>query len=660
MDNRVVVTIKRLFSFLAGIIILALGINAQQLLIEPQTSTLLANTLNNLTFIVKLYGVEQKPQQAYLHFNIYAPNGQLIYQYFKQISVCTGLNIYQVSVDPLELQNLIKQYSSTGSCTQSECSSKQYNFTVQANVTLLYMSCPQSITPLPIQPRDPPCLQYVASSRTYNLTFVPYNLTLSLVQLPEVISQQYAQQYGINVQSVVYLQNVGTNIQSATLTLTLYSSSGNIVYQTQKSIDLQPGENLLTIKIPGYYLKNAKGKMYILEQLTVVLSNGQVLTQYAEQSFYISDNQNGQNIEVVSISPNFNLLNNLANSIYNVDVLVKNPGYQTVNVTVQMLLYDQYGNLIYNLQDSQTISPNSQGEVILPLNTIGLQPGYYKVILYVYQNGVGIYQYSYTITINAQKIQPVNVLSVYTNTFNVKPGQFIELYVNLKSNLPMNIQVQPVVMSQQLNIFQQLSTITLSPNQVTQLSVVVRIPENLTAGYYPVQFVFNYDGVSQTYTYNLYVNGTKIEPKPIIASLVGYVPLKYKENSTIYLIINSNTTKVYNLLIQAYAEGGKVYPEQQEIQIGGTYTEKIPLNVIAESSVVTVHVNIIDQQTGQVLYSLFEVYSVPGAASASVPVSLPLSGLIFWILVILAIIIIAAVLIESRRGGKKRREKAEE
>ena len=139
--------------------------------------------------------------------------------------------------------------------------------------------------------------------------------------------------------------------------------------------------------------------------------------------------------------------------------------------------------------------------------------------------------------------------------------------------------------------------------------------------------------------------------------MVGYVPLKYKENTTIYLIISSNTTKVYNLLIQAYAVGGKVYPEQQEVQIGGTYTEKIPLNVTAESNNVTVYVNIIDQQTGQVLYSLNETYSVPEAAS----VSLPLSGLIFWILVILAIIIIAAVLIESRREGKKkRREKAEE
>jgi hypothetical protein len=640
MDNKVVVTLRRLFGFLAGIVVLALGIHAQQLLIEPQTPTLLANTLNNLTFIVKLYGVEQEPQQAYLYFNIYAPNGQLVYQYFEQISVCTGMNIYQVSVDPLELQNLIKQYSSTSSCTQSTCQSQQYNFTVQANVTLLY----------------PSGLQYVEASQTYNLTFVPYNLTLSLIKLPTVISQQYAQQYGINVQSVVYLQNVGTNVQSATLTLTLYSSSGNIVYQTQKSVDLQPGENLLTIKIPGYYLKNVQGKMYVLEQLTVVLSNGQVLTQQAEQSIYISNNQNGQNIEVISVSPNFNLLNNLANSIYNVEVLVKNPGHQTVNVSVQMLLYDQYGNLIYNLQDSQTISPNSQGEVILPLNTIGLQPGYYKVILYVYQNGVGMYQYSYTITINAQKIQPVNVLGVYTNTFNVKPGQFIELYVNLKSNLPMNIQVQPVVMSQQLNIFQQLSTITLSPNQVTQLSVVVRIPENLTAGYYPVQFVFNYDGVSQTYTYNLYVNGTKIEPKLLSASLVGYVPLKYKENTTIYLIISSNTTKVYNLLIQAYAVGGKVYPEQQEVQIGGTYTEKIPLNVTAESNNVTVYVNIIDQQTGQVLYSLNETYS----ASQAPLMPLPLSGLIFWILVILVIIIVAAILIRSRRGGKKRREKAEE
>jgi len=640
MDNKVVVTIRRLFSFLMGVVLLALGIHSQELLIEPQTQTLLANAANNSTFIIKLYGVNQTPEEAYMYFNIYAPNGQLIYQYYEPITVCTGLNIYQVSVNPLELENLVQQYSSMSSCSYYGCSTPQYSFTVQANVTLLY----------------PSGLEDVTSSQSYNLSFVPYNLTLSLIQLPTVISQQQAQQYGINVQSVVYLQNVETNIQSSTLTLTLYNSQGNIVYQTQENVNLQSGENLLTVNIPNYYLENVQGQMYVLEQLNVILSNGQVLTQQTEQSFYISNNQNGQNIQVVSVSPNFNSLNNLVNSIYNVEVLMENSGYQTVNATVQMLLYDQYGDLIYNLQGSQIISSGSQGEVTLPLNTIGLQPGYYTIVLYIYQNGAEMYQYNYTITINEQQIQPVNVLSVYTNTFNVKPGQFIELYANLESNLPMNIQVQPIVESQQLNIFQQLSTVTLLQNQVTQLPIVIYIPENLTAGYYPVQFVFNYNGISQTYTYNLYVNGTKIIPKPISASLVGYLPLKYGENSTIYLVISSNTTEIYNLLIQAYASGGEVYPEQQEVQIGGMYNEQIPLNVTAESNNVTIYVNVIDQQTGQVLYSLNETYSVSQASS----VALPSSELIFWILVVLAIIIIAAVLMESRRGGKKEKEKAEE
>ncbi|EOD42522.1 S-layer domain-containing protein [Candidatus Nanobsidianus stetteri] len=625
-----------------GLVLLGLGVYSQgSIIIEPQTQTILANAANNLTFIVKLQGVNQTPEEANLYFNIYAPNGQLIYQYYEPISVCTGLNIYQVSVNPLELENLVQQYSSTSSCSSYTCSVQQYyNFTVQANVTLLY----------------PSGLEYVTANQTYNLTFVPYNLTLSLVQLPEVISQQQAEEYGISVQSVVYLQNVETSIQSSTLTLTLYDSQGNIVYQTQENVNLQPGENLLTVNIPNYYLENVQGEMYVSEQLDVVLSNGQVLTQQAEQSFYISNNQNGQSVQVISISPNFNSLNNLVNSVYNVEVLMENPSYQTVNATVQMLLYDQYGDLIYNLQGSQVISPDSQGEVTLPLNTMSLQPGYYTLILYVYQNGAEVYQYKYTITVNAQNIQPVNVLSVYPNTFNVKPGQFVELYANLESNLPMNIQVQPIVESQQLNIFQQLSTVTLSPNQVTQLPVVIYIPANLTAGYYPIEFVFNYNGISQTYTYNLYVNGTVIVPEPISASLVGYLPLKYGQNSTIYLVISSNTTQIYNLLIQAYAVGGEVYPEQQEVQIGGTYTEQIPLNVTAESNNVTVYVNIIDQQTGQLLYSLNETYSASQAPS----VSLPSLGLIFWILVILAIIIIAAVLIESRRGGKKEKEKAEE
>ena len=51
---------------------------------------------------------------------------------------------------------------------------------------------------------------------------------------------------------------------------------------------MQSGENLLTVNIPNYYLENVQGQMYVLEQLNVILSNGQVLTQQAEQSFYIS------------------------------------------------------------------------------------------------------------------------------------------------------------------------------------------------------------------------------------------------------------------------------------------------------------------------------------------------------------------------------------
>jgi hypothetical protein len=47
---------------------------------------------------------------------------------------------------------------------------------------------------------------------------------------------------------------------SSTLTLTLYDSQGNIVYQTQENVNLQPGENLLTVNIPNYYLENVQEK----------------------------------------------------------------------------------------------------------------------------------------------------------------------------------------------------------------------------------------------------------------------------------------------------------------------------------------------------------------------------------------------------------------
>ena len=643
MDNRLVTTFKKIVPLFFVLGLAALAVKSQEIIIEPQTSTLLANYIsNNLTFTIKLLGVNQAPFESYLYFDIYGPNGNIIYQYYEPVQVCTGNNIYTVSVNPAELLNLANQ--TTEICGTGYCSVYTLNnITVQANISLIYSNGQEEI---------------VSGEETYNITYLPYNLSLSIVQLPQVISQQEVEEYGLNVQSIVYLQNTETNVQSATLTLTLYNSQGNIIYQTQENVNLQPGENLITISIPNYYFSNAYGQMYLSEQLSVVLTNGEELTQYAIQSFYISNNENGELLQVLSISPNFNSLTNLQNLIYNIEALIENPGYQTVNATLQVLLYDQYGDLIYNVENSQLIGAGQQGEIIVPLNTIGLAPGYYKLIIYLYQNGVEVKEYTYEVTVNEQYIQPVKVLNVYTNTFNVKPGEFIELYLELESNLPQDVQVTPIVESQQLNIFQQLSTVTLSPNTPTQVPVVIYIPEGLEAGYYQITFIFNYNGIAQQYTYNLYVNGTKPVYKPITASLVGYQPLTIGKNSTIYLILSANTTQIYNLIIQAYAVGGEVYPEQEQVQIGGTYTEQIPLNVTAESTNVTVYVDIINAQNGELLYSLNETYTSTGQLLPTF--TLPSEALIFWILVALAIIIIAAILIESRRKGGKEKEKVEE
>jgi len=63
MNNNLVVTIRRLLGFLMGAVLLAFGVHSQSLIIEPQTTTLLANALNNLTFTVKLCGVNQTPEE---------------------------------------------------------------------------------------------------------------------------------------------------------------------------------------------------------------------------------------------------------------------------------------------------------------------------------------------------------------------------------------------------------------------------------------------------------------------------------------------------------------------------------------------------------------------------------------------------------------------
>ncbi|BBL45849.1 S-layer domain-like protein [Nanobdella aerobiophila] len=632
MNNRLVTTLKKLSFVLGALGIVGLAVYSQEIIIEPQTQTLLANSMNNMTFIVKLLGVNQVPVESYLYFDIFAPNGQLVYQYYEPVTVGTGLNIYDISVNPLQLQQLVQEYSNGYN-----------NFTVEANVSLIYSNGVEDIA---------------TGQESYNITFVPYNFTLSMVNLPEVISSVQASENGLNIQSVSYLQNIGTNIQSATLTLTLYGQDGSIVYQTQEDVQLQPGENLLTINVPNYDLQNIYGQLYAEEQLTVVLDNGQVLNQVAEQSFYISNNENGENLQVLSISPNFNSLQSLGNSIYDINLLLQNSGYQTVNATVQLLLYNEYGYLEYNLMNSQDVQPGQQSEITLPLNTEELSPGYYNIILYLYQNGVVVNQYNYTVAIDQNSINPVNVISVEPNTYNILPGSYVQLQIQLQDSLPMEVQVTPMIQSEELNINQQLSTITLSPNQVEQLPVVIYIPNNLQAGYYPLNIVFLYNGAQEVYPYNIYVNGSVPVYTPISASLEAYQPLSVGQNTTIDLILTANTTSIYNLIIQSYAVGGKVYPKEENVQIGGTYSETIPLNVTAESGNVTVYVDVINANNGEILYSLNQTYTSTG--EQLITPTYNLESIVFWILVAVAIIIIAAVLLESRGRGGNKKEKIEE
>ncbi|MGB9674502.1 MAG: hypothetical protein ACPLX8_00050, partial [Nanopusillaceae archaeon] len=489
---------KRLVFLLPLLLVAATGVHAEKIIIEPMTTNLLANYIDNgLTFTVKLFDVNGTPVESDLYFNIYDQNGQLIYQYYRSIDVsCCIVQpnksggapcVYQIPVNPQVLQQLL-QTQTTGCSNNYYCytSTPSNSFRVEAKVALVYKG--GNVTT-------------VTNSSVYNLVYVPYNLSLQMIQLPPTISKQYLLQYGLNLQSIVYVQNSETRIQKSTLMVTLYDSTGKILYQTQQDVRLTPGENLLTVPVSGGYFADVSGKVFVEEQLTVVLVNGKVLTDKKTGYFYVSDNQFGGALELMSISPDFTKMTNLEpNKFYTVQLLFNNPSQVSLTAAVQLLVYDQYGNIVVNQKSSNTIGSNQQGSVFVPFSTYGLKPGYYLLKLYIYQNDALVDQREYTVTVNADSINAVRVLRVDLNTFDVKPGSFIKLYVYLKSNLPMDVQVTPTVMSKELNLYQQLSTITLSPNYETQLPVVIYIPAGLKAGYYPVKLVFDYNGVRQEYT----------------------------------------------------------------------------------------------------------------------------------------------------------------
>lgn len=647
MDIKIKGILLGLFS-LGGLITSASAVLSwnPSITILPSPSILSLQYLANNNFTLTLYYYDQDfanmQVQAYNYLYIYAGNGQLLYE----------------NIEPLTLS-----FNQNGTGETYITVNGPYLY----DELLLYQYSPLIIN-------DTLCLiynQYMLCSNTtqeVQLTNVGQSTIFEFTNSPgEVYTPQYLEEYGLQLNLFSSFGTAQENISQAELTLTLENSKGDVIYTISEPVSLDKGINEFSLYIPPYVFVNQYGEIFAYATLSGVFTDGQLINAQANYTFYIGSPQTP--LQIISVSPNFDLLNNLQpQQVYQVSALLYNQLPQPVSTELLVYVYDQYGDLVYQNSASQTISSYQQTTLTVPLSLMYLSPGLYTINVQILEEVQGQEQYSviynktYQVTLGQLEINPINVISVMPTQFNIVPNSYATFILTLQNAEPYQVSVQPYVISQQLGIFQQLSTITLQPNQVEQIPLTIYIPANLSLGYYPITLEFYYNGAFEQYQFNVFVNGTYIPPEyyQVTSTLEAPSVLISGENNSATLLLESNTTALYNVSVILSSNNAKIYPEQIYTLIGGTsYVESYPIKIYPTTSGnITIDMEIYNEQNGELLYNETETLY---AQSSSIPISeYILYALIIAIAAVLVGVVLYDVLEERRRKNKRNKKKEEE
>jgi len=562
-------------------------------------------------------------------------SNRMLYQYVTPVEVCTPQNS-GVCISKYYVE--IPVYQLLSCTTGSKCNFNTSSININTKIVIVDTNG---------------SVHTVTNSITYNLVTTPYSLSLDISGLPNQVSNSYLQQYGLSWNTIANLGLGGADVAEAKLYTTIYNN-GYIVYQDAKNVRLNEGTNIINVRVP--YL-NAQGKLEIKQQLIVVLKNGQVLTTSTEKLLYVSNIESGLAPQIVAISPDLSKLKDLQNAYYNLQILIRNPALENKNIKVQLLVLDQYGTIVWNQESSTVVNGNSQETLYVPVNTFTWKPGEYTFILEIYDGDILVNERTYQVTVNMLKESPINVLKVWVEQYDVKPGQFIKLNVNVINNKSSEISVKPRIYSKELNLYQEAPEVSIKPWNVQTISFIIYVPEGLQYGTYPIVLEFERNGAITQYTHNLLVNGTKPTYYSVTATILGPSVLNAGENTTLQLSIKAEGQKIYRLKIEVESKNAIVYLQNDTLEIGGGYTRILPLNITAKKGgEASVNIKIVDLENGEVLYNLSKEFEVEELVEEKPAPAVKLEDYIFWVLVILALIIIASIIISSRKSGEKKKK----
>jgi len=500
-------------------------------------------------------------------------------------------------------------------------------------------------------------------------------LLLPLVAIPIVFAQSisiqvagkvyaaslgYIQQHGLFLTVNLYYSGDLSYVAGGTGYLKVYViyengnyGNGKIVYQDVVPVSVN---NFTTMQyyIPGNVF-SAEGE-YDIKFIYQVPTTDEGLLEAGDDFVMVVSNVMGEPLIILGVYPNLtgNETLSFGRTLVNFMVEVYNPANYAQYVSAEIDLLDQQGNLILSQTGSGFILPGQRGSITVPVNFLSVQPGIYTLVLKVFRGGFEEVRYQNEVIIGADQYLPVYVYSITQYPYVVRPGDFVEFTLLLK-NKGEPTQVVVIMNSTELNLYKETGTIDFDTNEVKEIKLVIRVPEDINGGKYPIQFTVQ-SGVA-THQYIYYLNVEPVEnTAPIKIEFIEPTKLVVGNYSEAELMVWSNTEDLETYTLNIEASGAEVM-YNNTFTIGGI-GESIELPVIIKplSSSISLNITVYDSN-GNIVYEGSEELKAKTVIDIRYYVSLALS---IVVIIIVAILIGYLLKEENRKGGKKRKvEEAE-
>jgi len=485
------------------------------------------------------------------------------------------------------------------------------------------------------------------------LAFAQSLISVQLVGKIYSASLDYISSNGLVLTANLYYFGDLSDVTGGYLKVYVIYGNEKIVYQDVLSVNVQ---NYVSMQyyIPGDVF-SAEG-IYTIKFIYQVATKSYGLIEDGNDFTITVSNVIGKPIIITKVYPDLanrdTIYLNRGSTSFMVEVY--NPGSYSQYISVRVDLLDNQGNLVLSQSQSSLVLAGQRKSIEVPVNLLAVQPGKYKLVLVVFRGNVEELRYEREAIIGGDQYIPAYISSVTQYPYVVKPGDFVEFRV-LVQNKGEPVQVKLVVNSTSLNLYKETSTFELDTNEVKEIKLVIRVPENLSTGKYPVQFALKRGVAEYKYVYYLGVKGYDVTSlNAVRVELIKPSVLTVGNYSEFRLVAWSNVEELRTYHLRVKAEGAEV-SYNDTFTIGGMGERvEVPIKVKPTSDRVLLNVTVYDEN-GNVVYSSTE--ELKASTVIDLRYYLMLALLIAALVILVALLV---YLLMGKSGKSKRKKKVEE